>query len=127
MGREMSNAAPIRADANVILSRFVRDGVIRGFWLNTEDPSASEVHVNVFVEAAADYDAVGNAICKALEPVPGSLTVTVRAGRRHTDEASAWWHSKAVTVYGCILAGLLALMVGMYLPGFAEVLGFLRR
>ena len=84
------------------------------------------LQVTVFVRTAVHADSVRDTIQKALQPIP--VTVTVRTGRRRTELSprSPVQRQRLVAVYGCVLAGLMAVLVGTYLPGLVRALGLLR-
>ena len=120
------------AEVNITLNRLVRDGLILGYKTDVVSGAApgETLQVTVFVRTAANADSVRDTVQKALRPSP--VTVTVRAGRRRTEvpprsgERTPVQRQRLVAVYGCVLAGLMAVLVGTYLPGLVRALGLLR-
>ena len=113
------------AEVNITLNRLVRDGLILGYKTDVVSGAApgETLQVTVFVRTAANADSVRDTVQKALQPIP--VAVTVRAGRRRTELAPVQ-RQRLVAVYGCVLAGLMAVLVGTYLPGLVRALGLLR-
>ena len=116
------------AEVNITLNRLVRDGLILGYKTDVVSGAApgETLQVTVFVRTAANADSVRDTIRKALQPIP--VTVTVRTGRRRTElsPGSPVQRQRLVAVYGCVLAGLMAVLVGTYLPGLVRALRLLR-
>ena len=116
------------AEANLTLNRLVRDGLILGYKTDVVSGAApgETLQVTVFVRTAANADSVRDTVEKAVQPRP--VTVTVRTGRRRTEVSprSPVQRQRLVAVYGCVLAGLMAVLVGTYLPGLVRALGLLR-
>ena len=116
------------AEVNITLNRLVRDGLILGYKTDVVSGAApgETLQVTVFVRTAVNAASVRDTVQKALQPLP--VTVTVRAGRRRTELSprSPVQRQRLVAVYGCVLAGLMAVLVGTYLPGLVRALGLLR-
>ena len=116
------------AEVNITLNRLVRDGLILGYKTDVVSGAApgETLQVTVFVRTAVHAESVRDTVQKALQPIP--VTVTVRTGRRRTELSprSPVQRQRLVAVYGCVLAGLMAVLVGTYLPGLVRALGLLR-
>ena len=116
------------AEVNITLNRLVRDGLILGYKTDVVAGAApgETLQVTVFVRSAVNADSVRDTVQKALQPIP--VTVTVRTGRRRTELSprSPVQRQWFVAVSGCVLAGLMAVLVGTYLPGLVRALGLLR-
>ena len=123
-----NGARSAAAEVNITLNRLVRDGLILGYKTDVVSGAApgETLQVTVFVRSAANADSVRDTVQKALQPIP--VTVTVRTGRRRTELSprSPVQRQRLVAVYGCVLAGLMAVLVGTYLPGLVRALGLLR-
>ena len=124
-----------RAEVSIILRRLVKAGVILGSRTNLGRESSDaieEIQVTVFVGPEADHNAVRDAVQNALEPVPERVVVTVRAGTRSSetprrgDESTAVRRQREITVYGCVLAVVVAVLIGMYLPELGRLIGIVR-
>jgi hypothetical protein len=70
----------LRGDVNVILNKLVQDGIIVGFSTNFDKRSTAQPEVTVVAGTAMDHKRVEDAVCRALEPVPETIIVTVKAG-----------------------------------------------
>ena len=75
-----SSNRSVRGDVNVILNKLVREGIIVGFSTNFDTRSTAEPEVTVIAGTAMDHGRVQDAVCRALEPVPETIIVTVKAG-----------------------------------------------
>jgi hypothetical protein len=64
---------------NVILNKLVQDGIIVGFSTNFDRRSTAEPEVTVLAGTAMDHERVQDAVCGALEPLPETIIVAVKA------------------------------------------------
>ena len=70
----------LRGNVNEILNRLVQDGVIVGFRTNFESRATAEPTVTVFAGTAMNHARVEEAVCKALQALPETIIVRVKAG-----------------------------------------------
>lgn len=123
-----------RAEVGIILRRLVRGGVIVGSrtkFHETCSDTTEEIHVTVFVAPEADRDLVRDKVEAALRVIPESVVVAVRAGTRSAERpkrghGATGPHQRAITITGCILAVILAVLIGMDLPAVGRVIGVMR-
>jgi len=76
----MTGVRSLRGDVNAILNKLVRDGMIVGFRTNFDLRTPAEPELTVFAGAALDHERVEEVVCEALEALPETIIVTVKAG-----------------------------------------------